>query len=276
MINIYKYLNYNQYLKDWYESQKAENEFFSYRYMGRRLLLDPGFLVKVLQGKMPLSKAAIPRVIDFCGLKGKEAEYFDLLVHYGRAKSPRTIAVYFEKLLSLKEMEAYKTEKSEYEFYQKWYHTAIRCMLAFKKLKANYSEFGKSLTPPISAKEVKKSLQLLEALKFIKKNKDGLYEITEATLTTGDQWKSVAIRKFQLEMIRMGGESLERHPKETRDISTITVAINARNLKEIKSQVKKLRQSILQLNQKGQEIDSVYQINMQIFPLSKVTKGMIE
>ena len=70
----------------------------------------------------------------------------------------------------------------------------------------------------------------------------------------------------------MAGESLERHVKELRDISTVTVAVNHNDLEEIKERAREFRQSILQLNTEEKELDVVYQVNLQVVPLTEIGK----
>ena len=70
----------------------------------------------------------------------------------------------------------------------------------------------------------------------------------------------------------MAGESLDRHDKDIRDISTVTLAVNHKDLEEIKERAKEFRQSILQLNSGNTEMDVVYQVNIQVIPLTEIGK----
>ena len=51
MPNIFEYFDYHKYLLDFYNERKKTEGFFSYRFMGQRLGIHAGYLVKVLQGK---------------------------------------------------------------------------------------------------------------------------------------------------------------------------------------------------------------------------------
>jgi uncharacterized protein (TIGR02147 family) len=72
--------------------------------------------------------------------------------------------------------------------------------------------------------------------------------------------------------LELAKESLENHPKENRDIATMTIGIAPEDLDEIKQLAKEFRQSILKIKSKGSKANCVYQVNTQIFPLSKVEK----
>jgi uncharacterized protein (TIGR02147 family) len=270
--NVFDYLNYNSFLKDFYEARKARNAFFSYRYLGKALNLDAGFLVKVMQGKLALPEKCIQPLIKICALEGREIEYFRELVFYGRAKTAKDIKLHFERLISIRDLEPRKVEMAQYSFYQKWYHSAIQGLLLFHEFKGDFKALAAKMSPTISIKEAKESIQLLQDLGFIRKQEDGRYTVEDARITTGDKWQSVAIRAFQEESLKLATESLTRHPKEVRDISTVTITLASKNLEEVKARVKELRQSLLHLHSEGEPPDSVYQVNIQVFPLTQVEK----
>ncbi|MEO7426121.1 MAG: TIGR02147 family protein [Fibrobacteria bacterium] len=276
MLNIFEYLSYTAYIKDYYEFRKGQNAFFSYRYMGRFLGIDPGFLVKVTQGKVHLPERAIPAVAKLCKLGEAEAKYFEALVHYGRAKVPAEIKIHFEKLISLRGMESRPLEISQYVYYQQWYHSAIRSLLTFYEFTGDYQDLASRLHPAVTAEEAEESIRLLTDLGIMERNKSGRYEVVGPPLTTGEKWQSTAIRNFQLESLNLARQSLCDDPKEHRDISTITVAIKFSDLEEIRQRIRELRQSIMHMMSDSDDPDCVYQINFQAFPLTLVGEDSVE
>lgn len=270
MLNIFEYLSYTSYMKDYYEARKRQNSFYSYRYMGKLLGMDPGFLVKVTQGKVSLPERAIAAVAKLCKLGDAESRYFEALVHYGRAKTPQEIKTHFETLISLRGMESRPLEISQYVYYQKWHHSAIRSLLTFYDFRGDYEALAARIHPPIPVEEAKESIRLLEDLGIVKRDKDGRYQVVGPPLTTGEKWQSTAIRNFQLESLRLAQKSLCDDPKDHRDISTVTVAVRYSDLEEIKTRIRELRQSIMHMMADSGDPDCVYQINFQVFPLTKV------
>ncbi len=119
MKSIFEYLDYHEYLRDYYLEKKQENSFFSYRYMGMKLELDPGFVAKVLQGKMQLALKSIPALVTFCKLHPREADYFDAMVKFGRSKNEKDVHLYFEQMAALRGVEARRIEQKQYQFYTK-------------------------------------------------------------------------------------------------------------------------------------------------------------
>ena len=269
MNTIFSYLDYQQFLRDYYEEKKKETFYFSYRFMGGKIGLDAGFLVKVLQGKMHLSLKSVASIAKYFKFDSKETEYFETLVRYGRAVSESEIKAFFEKLLSLKDIDTDPVLTNQYEFYQKWYYSAIRELLGFYDFKGDFHALAAKLSPKISAKEAKKAVALLEQLKLIYKDDSGQYRQSTSFITTKDKWKSAAIHSFQKETIRLAGESLDRHPKNIRDVSTVTIAVSHKDFEEIRRRISDFRRSLLQMTNEN-EADCVYQINLQAVPLTQI------
>jgi uncharacterized protein (TIGR02147 family) len=268
MQSLFSYFDYQQFLRDFYSEKKRETTYFSYRYFSGRIGLDAGFLVKVLQGKMHLAFKSLPKVIAFFQFDQCQAEYFNLLVRYGRAEAASEIKFYFEKLLNHQTIEPGLLAVSQYEFYQKWYYSAIRELIGFYDFTGNYPALAVKLNPAISVREGKKAIRLLERLNLIVRDEQGVYRQTDRFISTSDKWKSAAIHSFQKETIRLGGESLDRHPKEVRDISTLTIACSQRDFEEVRRRIAEFRKSLLGMKN-GMKADCVYQINIQAYPLTR-------
>jgi uncharacterized protein (TIGR02147 family) len=267
---IFDYLDYRDFLKDFYEEKKSRHSFFSYRMFGTKIGVDPSYLAKVLIKTRNVASGSVAAIANFCGLKDREAEYIETLVHFVKAKFPKESKLLFEKLLSLQNVSAKTLLDCQYEFYRKWHHSAIRLLLEFYDFRGDFAALGQRLSPPVSAKEAKESVRLLEKLKLIEKGEDGRYRMTDAAITTGPQWKSFAVGAFQEETIRLSAESIGRHPKNHRDISTVTLNINERNFEEIREKINEFRSSIIKYVNEQQAPDRVCQLNIQLFPLSKI------
>ena len=267
---IFEYIDYRDFLKDLYEKKKSEHSFFSYRLFGAKVGMDASYLAKVLIRQRHISNSAIGRIAAFCGLREREAEYFETLVHFVKAKSPRESRVLFEKLLSQRSVGATMLLPHQYAFYKKWYHSAIRSILEFYDFRGDYRALGRELSPPISAREAKESVRLLETLRLIKKDDTGRYRMTDTAITTGPQWDSLAIGAFQEETIRLSRESLSRHPKKHRDVSTVTMNISRENFKEIRERINEFRNAVIKYANEQPSPDRVVQLNIQFFPLSRI------
>lgn len=268
MNSIKESLDYRDYLREYYEESKKKWPYFSYRYMAQKVGVDASHLVKIFQKQRHVGKKSIESFIRLCGLSGGDAEYFVALVHFNKAKTARDSKLFFEKLMALRGVQTRKLSRDQFEFYTKWYYSAILTLLDFYTFSDDYEALAAKMSPPISVEQAKEAVSLLERLALIRRERGGNYYLTDKLITTGDHDRSAAVTTFQQETIRLAGESLERHPREKRDISTVTITISESNLDKIHEIIKNFRETMLKFAKHEQTPDKVYQLNVQLFPLT--------
>ncbi len=271
--DIFDYLDSVKYLRDCYEARHAADRWFSYRYIQSKAGIDPGYLFKVFQGSKPLPQKKVALLAELFGLNKRETEYFKVLVLFNRATSNEAIKLYFEKLMSFKEVSLRKITPRQYEYYTKWYYVAIRQILTYYKFSGDYKELASLTVPPITQTQAKKAVVLLRKLGFIKKSTDGTYTVTDRLLTTGDKWHSVAVRQFQKDTVALAGQALDGILKDHRDISTVTVTLSEKGFLEAKERIKQFRREMLELANRQEQPKGAYHINVQLFPIAKKRKG---
>ena len=125
MVNIFDYLDYREFLRDFYREAKRNKPFFSYRFIGNHVGMDSSYVIKVLQGNLHISPKKINSFIKLLELTEPEAAFFETLVHFCRAKTERQRKPYFDKLFSLSTVKSQRLEPHQYEFFQKWYYSAV-------------------------------------------------------------------------------------------------------------------------------------------------------
>ena len=270
MISIYDYFDYREYLRAHYADRKKMASWFSYRYIAGKVCMDHSSVVKMYKGHRHLDETRIEKFVEICDLNKKEAAYFEILLHFNKSQSKEKGRHYFEKLLSLKPLSIYGMDKDKYEFYQKWYYSAIRsCLEYFSFSGGQYKTLANHLHPSISAEEAKEGIKLLVRLKLIEQNEEGRFILTDQHISTPAEWNSLAINAYQKETIHMSMAALDGIEKAERDISTITMAISRDKLEEVKNILESCRQKIIKTVEDMPDPNSVFQLNMQFIPLTK-------
>ena len=268
--DIFEYFDYRKYLHDWYKAKKESNTCYTYRFISQRVDIDPGYLVKIFQGQKHFNLKKLPALAKLLKLNQKKTEYFELLVLYNKAKADTEIQHYFEKLLSYLELGKEQVEADKYEFYQKWYHTVIREIIRVTPISDNFEELAQVLLPKITASQARKSVELLERLEFIYKDDSGIYQPKNKFISTGKNLPPVVIRNFQKDMMSLAQDALGKISPSQRDISTVTISLSEEGFDLLKEKLQIFRNDLLELAGKSYNPDRVYQVNLQIFPVSKV------
>ena len=269
MIDIYEYIDYRKVLKDLYEEKKKEFPFFSYRYIARKVgFSSAGFFINVVQRKRNISSEFIFKFAQVFKLKRAETEYFELLVRFDQAKNHDQKKYYFEKILASKKSKIKVTDTQHYEFYSRWYYTAVREVLNCCKFAGNYNELAKRVSPAITPAEAKKAVALLEKMGFIKKCDRGFYQLVDDIITTGYEAKSLAINNFLISTNELARQAIDRYPHEQRSMSTLTFSCSAEGYAQIDERLKRFRREILEIVRTDKDTDRVYHINFHVFPMS--------
>src|SRR3989339_1594720 len=96
---LFDYVDYREFLKDYYEFKKLTQAGFSHRYfLAKAGLKGPNFLKNVIDRKKSLSSISIPQFAKALELNKKESEYFAALVLFNQAKQISRKQFYFNQL----------------------------------------------------------------------------------------------------------------------------------------------------------------------------------
>lgn len=273
MPDIFKYLDYRHYLKDYYHAKKSKTgSTFSYRSFSRQAgFSSPNFLQLVMEGKRNLSRDGITRFIKGLRLKKEEARFFEHLVCFNQATNDEERNRWYKKLSTSKRYrEIREIENDQFEYFSHWYHAAVRELVLLPDFEEDSVWISKNLHPPISVDEAKSSLELLQRLGFLKRDRSGKLVQAERNITTAREVQSLAVANFHRQMIRRAADSIERVTPDKRDISALTLAVSQDKFQEAKRRIQEFRRELNVLLSDDGEADAVYQINFQIFNLTEV------
>jgi len=269
MITIYHYTDYRKFLKDRFAEIKSTDRSFTYRYIASKAgFKSPGFFTQVLQEKVHLSERLIPNLSKVFDLKPAEARYFELMVHYNQADSHELKKQFFEKIVNSNKSQIIHVNSDMYEFYDKWYYSAIRAVLHYSPFDGDFKKLAKAIVPSVSPAEAKKAVLVLERLGFLKKSDAGPYELTTKHISSGLDTDAVVINNFLINTLDIAKNAFYQFPKEKRSFSALTASISGPGYDKIKRRIDEFRAELVDIIGKDDHIDRVYQVNLQIFPLT--------
>ena len=269
--NIFNYLDYRSYLRDMFAYYKEKDSKFSYRYFsGKAGFASPNFIQLVITGKRNLTTDSLSKIAKGFGLKKKERDFLENMVFMNQAKNHDDKNHYYHRLMTDRGVTGVRhLEKASYDYFSTWYFPVIREVVLFGEGRLTAEDIAKLLNPPITVAQANKALAVLVALKLIVKNKDGRWEATDKAVTTGPEVTSLVVANFHREMIALAREAIERFPREERDISALTLSVNADSIAELKKRIAEFRKELLQFACNEQGSNHVVQVNFQLFPVTK-------
>lgn len=272
-INIYEYLDYRKFLLDFYELEKSLDSTFSYRVFATAVDMDASLLLKILQGKRHLSSKSLQSFIDFFKFKEGKAEYFRQLVAYGKAKVDEDVRTLFESLQKMRPAACRELDEARYRYFQQWFYPMVRSALDVfcYKDESDGAALGLCCIPKLTAAQVNAAVTALLQLELAERSPDGRVVPTEGHVKTKERWHSACISNYQSSIAELAKNSIENTPKEERDISTLTMALDSSQIQKIREILADARKSIVKVvNAMPSDVcDSVYQLNFQLFPMMK-------
>ncbi len=273
MPDVLDYLEYREFLKDWFVESKKDNRFTSYRYLGQKTGVDPAWLVRVFQKEGHLNEEALPAFIRLCGFDDRRAEYFRVLYRFCKTKAKSSLSELYCRLMELREMEARVLTSPEFMYFGNWACTALRALIGISENTSDLHAVANHLNPPISQNDARNALEVLKQLKLIEKDGHGGWNITQQIVTTGGEVKSSAVRDFHRRTLELAQESLDRHPIAERDVSSIVFTVDQADIPEFKQRIEDFRRGLLQFAKRSEHANRVYALNVSMFPLSEVVEN---
>lgn len=266
---IFGFLDYREYLKALYEARREASSIFSYRFMAQRLDVDAGQLSRILQGKLHLPQRALAATIQLCRLEGREAAYFEELMRRARAKTPEEAARSQERLDALKVPAAGEVEAGQSDYYARWHHSVVRALASLEAMPQDSDTIARSCRPALTGREAAESLDLLENLGLLRRDDSGRLVPSEPHIAPHPSVSPELLRQWHSQAMSQARASLEQTPPSERDMSTMTVAVNASDLAKVREWIADLRRQVRALAANTATPDRVFQVNVQWFPVAR-------
>lgn len=267
--DILQFDDYREYLKAQYRYLKLNDRKFSHRYVNQKLgVKSTGWFGDVVAGRQGLKPAQVKAIATVFKMGPKDQKCLRALVEMSAAKAPEEVAAAYEKWYEAKGIGMETVAKDRFKFYDHWYFSALREMLAMDPKQRDPHILAARLDPPITPAQARKALDVLVKLGFL-----GQAEPTSARLSLPALVKDPAIRSMHWKrmiraMIRLGQRALEKYDKEQRDISGLTLSLSPEGLKAAGEEVAALRKRLLYMSEKDKHSNRVFNCVFQIYPVS--------
>jgi len=274
-IDVFGYLDYRAFLRDFYNARKTKGRGFSYRSFSRKAgLKSPNYLKLVVDGERNLSSEMAERFAEACGLDDDEARYFVDLVAFNQATGLAERNKHYGKLTGYQRYrKAHKLDLAHAAYYSAWYMPAIRELAAHSEFRDDPAWIAEQLVPPISKLEAERSLQILIELGLLVRDGAGKLRQADVLLSTGPETRGLHIATYHRGMMERAMASIDLVPPTERDISSLTFCLGANGLRSFKERVQRFRRELLELSALEDDPEQVVQMNFQLFPLSKSPEG---
>jgi len=269
-IDVFSFLSVQELLQHIYAELKKRLPRYSYRAFSHDLGFgETNYLHLICTQKRPLSMRSAQQVVNHLGLHAERRTWFLSLVAHNGARDVATRTEGINKAFEVRQrcIENDLT-RDEMEFFGKWYHPVVRELVGREDFKPEPRWIAAQLRPRITAEQSKLSLELLLRLGYVECGEDGTWRLTYAHIRVPEGANHLAVHKYHQEMLSLSELSLSEVDKSERDLSALTVMLNAQQIPEVKQLLRETRRRIVELSEKAGTDQEIFQLNMQLFPVT--------
>lgn len=268
---VFSYIDYRSFLKHYYEEQKKNSVFFSYRYFAQKAGINsPNFLKQVIESKRNLTTLTVDKFIRALKLNEKEAQFFRHLVLFNQAKSVQDKQLHYTVMLSLMHtVKEHRLTVLQHEYYNHWFVPVVRELVSLHNFNGDYKKLAATVLPSISAREARFAVKLLNELGMIEPLPDGTFRQIAAAIVSDSSVARMAVRSFNREMLRKAEIALDTAPIGERQIYGVTAGVSKECYDVLAAEMAAFRDRVVSIVNRDTSSDRVYQLHLQLFPLSR-------
>ena len=269
MRSVLDYDDFRKYILDFYH-EKKETQNLSWRAFAEKARIkSPIFLKLVCDGKSGLAEDTAMRIAEAMDLTSYELDFFLLLTKFNQVKRDDIRNLVFADMMEIAKVHKVNVLGAGlYDYFANWVNAVLRELAPAVK-NSSLEKIATACLPEISAESARESLQFLIKNGFLKK-RGNTYRQTSKSLSTGRiSIVAPSVRSFHRQMGELALNTLDKVPVTERNFSTLTLGITEKTYQKILKELACFRRKIIALATNEDEVERVYELNLQLFPLTK-------
>ena len=268
--DLFTYLSYRQFLRDWFDAKKADNPRYSHRLFARRAQQkSPSMLLFVMEGKRNLKPKTVELFAEAMGLDEAETAFFSELVTLDQADRPgERAAALAEVMKTTRFREARKLDSVALAYFAHWYFPAIHELAHRADFRADPAWIARTLCPAISVAQAGEALTALLELGLLADDGTGTPRPTEASAVTPHEVFDAAVNAYHEGMLARARDAIGSFRQDERHILGVTTAIPESLVPTLKAQLNEVQRTLLSACEEHPK-ERVYQISIAMFPLTQ-------
>jgi uncharacterized protein (TIGR02147 family) len=266
-IDIFQFTHFRKYLEE-YQTKRAEQDPSFTRTEICTLLGLPktrSYFADVLRGKR-VSPRMVEKFIEVLALPRKEAKYFEAMVRLDQAKSETARTEAMEDLLRIHPQPQLLLNSDAYEYYTKWYHSALFAILDVMDVKDDLAPVSRRIFPHVPVGKLSDSLALLQRLGLVRKNEAGFWKPTKDSISSGPYNNDELVRQYQLQCFELSKQALLFPSKKPHVMSTMVFSLSEEAYRKLETELQDFKARARRIvAEDAKTPEGVYHLNMHLF-----------
>ena len=236
----------------------------------------PNYLKLVIEGQRNISDDMAQKFGRAMGFNKAQVEEFQALVRYCQAEDPSTRNQFLKQLNEIR----YKTRKDKasvgsktWETIPSWLSWTLLHMVDQANVNFDPEQLHRLLGGRTQIETIRRALEGLIQSGLVERDPE-THQLrkTKHLLEAPSQIPSDLIRKIQSELVLMGVEALFNEDPHGREAGSLTLCLTDSEFEELKFELRHLRKKLhreFSAKRAASPGDRVYQLNLQLFPLTR-------
>ncbi len=269
--DVFAYLSYRTYLRDWFAAQKAADSRYSHRLFARRAgVRSPSLLGEVIAGRRNLTVATLEGFTEAMRLPHAQAVFFADLVRFEQAETVDDKRKAWDRIAASRRFRSARPiDAGMVRYLSHWYYPALRELAWREDFEADPAWVAARLLPKITLAQARDALAILQELDMLVE-RDGRLRPQDVSLVTPHQVADMAAHSYHLQMIARARDAVTTIEPEDRHLCAVTVAIPRSLVPRLKAELDAFQERLLHLcDEHVAEAEQVVQLILQLIPLSR-------
>jgi len=267
--DIYGYVCYRTWLRDWFDWKKSVRATYSHRLFARMAgQRSPSTLIQVMDGVRNVSETALEGFLRALDLDVGEERFFRDLVQVDQGATPAVRAEALERILATQRFAETRSMSGELtRVLSDWHGPAIFELASCPDFRLEPAWIATRLDPPITEEQASAAVELLLRVGMLKRTEQGVAREAPRFGIPQPVHRTAALRYHQA-MLKLASRGLETFDEKARYVSGFTTAITPERLPELQAELELFLGQFFGHCEGEETPTEAYQLSLAFFPLS--------
>lgn len=247
---------YRSWLQQEFVDRCRKNPTYSIRAFAKLLNTNSSSLSQILSGKR---NASLKMVTRFSEILGADPELRAAVTLDAKTRQKRSFH-------DTEEVQFHELAMDAFNVIADWYHYAILELTKIEGFQSEPRWIAKKLH--LTTAQVQIAVDRLKRLGLLKEKEDRLVASEAQVTNAGSIETSHAMKQLQKHVLEKALSSIDNTPKERKDITSMTMAVDESKLPQAREMIKKFRRSLCAFVEDGKP-SAVFNLGIQLYPLTE-------
>ena len=273
-MRIFEYDDYRRFLEDFFQEQKTLRAAFSHRFFAQKAgFTSSSFCLSVIKGRFNLSRTATEKILKALELDHRQSSYFTALVQYNQAKQPPERDNAWGQIQELRRSVQFQgLSVPQHGYFSRWYYPVLRELITHPQWDGDFIQLARWLTPTLTTEVARSAVQDLLNWGIVSQDSAGRF-VAASQLIHGEGVPPMALRQIRREYLQNGVAALDALPPSQRFATFTTLAMSENTYDFALKVLEDARRKIIARAADDPKVEKVYEMVLQVFPLTKRISG---